>query len=220
MNHLKLARSEPPKCLHKIYGLQDRSRLSVWVWTALPSPSLCSLFSSSVKCSPLPPWAWVRQERNCDGLYTQSAVLSRLPQGTGRAACSAWFCSFNPTKVWASRAHCRQTACTWQGTEINVHTHGHSSQVPRRCHTGGTLQPHTTREVQTHTSQHCSGSPPCHRQERFVLHWSMHGSPEQLRAVQDDIPSRAGLQHRAAMQLPTQHRTCRLAQEDVRTQEQ
>lgn len=200
MNHLKLAHTEPPNCLDKIYGLQDRNGLSVWVWTAFPSPSLCSLFSSGVKRSSLLPWAWVREGKelwwthnlqSCPGcsraLGEMSALLilrhsgwwpdsaPSIPQKSGLAALSA-----------------DRQQCTWQGMEVHVQTHSHSSQVTCRCHTGGTLQLHTMREVQTHTSRRCNVSPSRQSQERSVLHWSMHGSPKQLRAEQDDIPSSAG----------------------------
>lgn len=191
MDNLKLAHTEPPNCLDKIYGLQGRSKLSVWVWTAFLSPSLCSLFSSGVKRSPLPPWAWVREGKELRWTHN----LQSCP-GCSRALgeMSAWpdFAPSIPQKSGLAALSADRQQCTWQGMEIHVHTYGHSSHVTCRCHTGGTLQLHTMREVQTHTWQHCSVNPPRQSQERSVLHWSMQGSPKQLRAVQDDIPSRAG----------------------------
>lgn len=68
-----------------------------------------------------------------------------------------------------------------------------AAQVLRRGPTGGTLQPHATREVQTPPAvRHRSGNPSHQRQERSVLHWSMQGAPQQPRAVRADISSRAG----------------------------
>lgn len=88
----------------------------------------------------------------------------------------------------------------------DIHTHawplepGHVQGLHRRdhealCHEGG-LNPVN--------SWHCSGRPSSQRQERSVLHWSMHGAPKLLRAVQDDISVQGKrLQCSAAMQLPT-----------------
>ena len=89
------------------------------------------------------------RQRECDGLYHSLQCCPGCPRASGETSALQASALSIPLKSGLTVLSADRQQCTQRAMETGIHTYGHSSQVMCRGPTGGTLQAHATREVQT-----------------------------------------------------------------------
>lgn len=134
------------------------------------------------------------RQRECDGLYHSLQCCPGCPRASGETSTPQASAPSIPQKSGLTALSADRQQCTQQGMDICINTCSHSSQVTCRGPTGGTLQPHATRGVQTpHLSalQWVSLMPGAGRVYLALVHaWSSQAMESSQQ--QDNISSSAG----------------------------